>query len=219
MSIKIREPKVEKIVKLEGIRKTIYQRLKFSKNEYPHAYLASEIDVSRVVLKRETTEYRPSYNAIFLKAVAESIKLHPVINSSLENDEIKIYSDINVSLAVDTPSGLMVPVIDSVDKRSLKEVDEIIKNLAEKARQNKLTLYDITGGTITVSNLGSFNIDLFLPIINPPQSSIIGIGKINEKKKAFLSLSFNHAVYDGAEGARFLNDLKKLIESNFINNL
>ena len=219
MSLDIRQPAISSVIKLTGVRKTIHQRLKFSKNEYPHSYLIILVDAKNMIQKRNELNYKPSYNAIIMKNIAEAIKKHPLLNSYMEGDEIKVLSDINISIAVDTPFGLMVPVVSNVDKKSLLEIDKEINALAEKARQNKLTLYDVTGGTITLTNLGSFGIDLFIPIINPPQTSIIGVGRINEDKKFYLTLSFNHSVVDGAEAARFLNDLKQLIEGDFTLNL
>lgn len=219
MSLDVRQPTVLKVIKLTGIRKTIHQRLKFSKNEYPHSYLMILVDAKNIISKRSELNFKPSFNAIIMKNIAEALKRHPLLNSYIEGEEVKVLSDINISIAVDTPFGLMVPVVGNVDKKNLSEIDQEINSLAEKARQNKLTLYDVTGGTITLSNLGSFGIDLFIPIINPPQTAIIGVGRINEEKKFYISLSFNHSVVDGAEGARFLNDLKQLIEGEYTQNL
>jgi len=213
MSTQVRNVAVSKTIKLEGIRKTISQRMKFSKETFPHAYLMIDVDASKIIEKRQTLEFKPSYNAILMKSVAEALKAHPMLNSYLENDEIKELADINIAIAVDTPFGLYAPVVGNVDKKELKQIDEEIKELAEKAKNMKLSLYDVTGGTFTISNLGSFGIDFFVPIINPPQTGILGVGRIRENKRIYLTLSFNHSVIDGAEGARFLSDLKNILET------
>lgn len=213
MSGEIRQPKISRIIKLEGIRKTISERMKFSKLNFPHAYLFILISAKQMIKLRETKNPKPSHNAILMKAAAEAIKLHPLLNSYLEGDEIKVFEDINIAIAVDTPKGLYAPVVGDVGKKSIDEIDSEIKDLAERARTNRLTLYDVTGGTFTLSNLGGFGVDLFIPIINPPQIAILGVGKINPVTNEFyVSLSFNHSVIDGAEGARFLSDLKALLE-------
>jgi len=213
MSTQVRNVAVSKTIKLEGIRKTISQRMKFSKETFPHAYLMIDVDASKIMEKHKTLESKPSYNAILMKGVAEALKSHPMLNSYLDGEEIKVLADINIAIAVDTPSGLYAPVVGNVDKKGLKQIDDEIRELAEKAKNMKLSLYDVTGGTFTITNLGSFGIDFFVPIINPPQTGILGVGRIRENRYIYLTLSFNHSVVDGAEGARFLSDLKATLES------
>jgi len=213
MSTQVRNVAVSKTIKLEGIRKTISQRMKFSKETFPHAYLMIDMDASKIMEKHKTLESKPSYNAILMKGVAEALKSHPMLNSYLDGEEIKVLADINIAIAVDTPFGLYAPVVGNVDKKGLKQIDDEIRELAEKAKNMKLSLYDVTGGTFTITNLGSFGIDFFVPIINPPQTGILGVGRIRENRYIYLTLSFNHSVVDGAEGARFLSDLKATLES------
>jgi len=213
MSTQVRNVAVSKSIKLEGIRKTISQRMKFSKETFPHAYLMIDVDASKIMEKHKTLESKPSYNAILMKGVAEALKSHPMLNSYLDGEEIKVLADINIAIAVDTPFGLYAPVVGNVDKKGLKQIDDEIRELAEKAKNMKLSLFDVTGGTFTITNLGSFGIDFFVPIINPPQTGILGVGRIRENRYIYLTLSFNHSVVDGAEGARFLSDLKATLES------
>ena len=213
MSTQVRNVAVSKTIKLEGIRKTISQRMKFSKETFPHAYLMIDVDASKIMEKHKTLESKPSYNAILMKGVAEALKSHPMLNSYLDGEEIKVLADINIAIAVDTPFGLYAPVVGNVDKKGLKQIDDEIRELAERAKNMKLSLYDVTGGTFTITNLGSFGIDFFVPIINPPQTGILGVGRIRENRYIYLTLSFNHSVVDGAEGARFLSDLKATLES------
>jgi pyruvate dehydrogenase E2 component (dihydrolipoamide acetyltransferase) len=219
MPAQARQPTVSKIIKLEGTRKVISDRMKFSKRELPHAYLTIDVDAQRMIDKRNSLDYKPSYNAILAKVVAEVIKNHMILNSTLEDGEIKVYSDINIAIAVDTPFGLYAPVIEHVDKKDLKKVDSDLRELAEKARNRALSLYDVTGGTFTITNLGSFGIELFMPILNPPQTGILGVGRIRENNHMYLTLSFNHSVIDGADGARFLKDLKIFLESSKVNEI
>jgi len=147
------------------------------------------------------------------------------MNSTLEKDQIKIFEDVNVGVAVATEAGLVVPVIHNADRKSLKEVSSALKELVEKAREGKLTREKLSGGTFTVTNLGMFGVDVFTPIINPPETAILGVGRIVEKPVVVgkeivvkpvmhLSLSFDHRVVDGVPAAQFLQKVKEIIESS-----
>jgi pyruvate dehydrogenase E2 component (dihydrolipoamide acetyltransferase) len=162
---------------------------------------------------------------VLIKAVAKALTEHSIMNSTLEKDQIKIFEDVNVGVAVATTAGLVVPVIHNADRKSLKEVSSALKELVEKAREGKLTREELSGGTFTATNLGMFGVDVFTPIINPPETAILGVGRIVEKpvvvgKKIVvkpvmqLSLSFDHRVVDGAPAAQFLQKVKEIIESS-----
>ncbi len=215
-------PKVKEVIPLSGFRKTSAERVSASFRTAPHSTIMMEIDVSKAAELHN--KFQVSYTAILVKAVAKALTEHPIINSTLEGDKIKIFEDVNVGVAIATEHGLIVPVIQATDKKSLKEIDAAINGLTEKAKQGKLTKENLSGGTFTVSNLGMYGVDYFTPIINPPEAAILGVGKIVEKpvvvdgkieKKPLttLSLSYDHRIVDGAPAARFLQRIKNYIET------
>jgi pyruvate dehydrogenase E2 component (dihydrolipoamide acetyltransferase) len=214
-------PKVKEIIPLSGFRKTSAERVSTSFRTAPHSTLMMEVDVSKSAKLHEKLQV--SYTAILVKLVAETLPEHPMINSTLEGDRIKIYEDVNVGLAVATEDGLVVPVMHNADRKSLNEIDTAIRELTEKARQGKLAKEDVTGGTFTISNLGMYDVEFFTPIINPPEAAILGVGKIAEKPVVIdgkieikpmivLSLSYDHRIVDGAPAADFLRKVKAKIE-------
>ncbi|MDH5754296.1 MAG: 2-oxo acid dehydrogenase subunit E2 [Candidatus Bathyarchaeota archaeon] len=214
-------PKVKEVIPLSGFRKTSAERVSLSFKTAPHSTIMMEVDVSKATELHEKLEV--SYTAILVKAVAKALTEHPIINSTLEGNQIKIFEDVNVGVAVATEYGLVVPIIHNADRKSLKEIDATIKELTEKARQGKLTREDLSGGTFTITNLGMYGVEFFTPIINPPEAAILGVGKIVEKPvvisgkietKPFmtLSLSYDHRIVDGAPAAEFLRKIKEKIE-------
>jgi len=214
--------KIRQVIPLSGIRKTAAERVSLSAKTAPHSTITMGVDVTNAKKLRE--KFQVSYTDVLVKAVAEALTEHSVMNSTLEKDQIKIFEDVNVGVAVATEAGLVVPVIHNADKKSLKEVASALKELVEKAREGKLTREELSGGTFTITNLGMFGVDTFTPIINPPETAILGVGRIVEKpvvvdKKIVvkpvmqLSLSFDHRVMDGAPAAQFLQKLKEIIEN------
>jgi pyruvate dehydrogenase E2 component (dihydrolipoamide acetyltransferase) len=220
-----------KRVKMEGIRKVVAERMLRSKTTAPHVTLTSDIDMHAVVDMRKQllapiekqTSYRISYTEIILKAAAVALKRHPNINVSLEGNEIVYQDAINIGLAVAVENGLLVPVIKNADQKGLAAITADCKNSGKAARENKLKPDQMAGGTFTISNLGMYAIDAFTPVINQPESAILGIGRINEKPVGVngtialrpmmaVSLSFDHRVIDGAPAAAFLTDLKNVLE-------
>ena len=223
-----------KRVKMAGIRKAVADRMLHSKTTAPHVTLNSEIDMAEVVVMRKQllgpiekqTGYRISYTEIILKAVAHALKRHPNINISLEGNEIVHHASINIGLAVALEDGLMVPVIRDADLRGLAELTIACKTAGQAAKDNKLKPDQLSGGTFTISNLGMYAVDTFNPVINQPESAILGIGRINEKPVGVngqivlrpmmgVGLSFDHRVIDGAPAAAFLTELKSLLEHPF----
>jgi len=181
-----------------------------------------EVDVSKAEGLHEKLQV--SYTAILVEAVAKALVEHAIINSTLDENQIKIFEDVNVGLAVATEYGLVVPVIHNANKKSVKEIDTAIKELTEKARQGKLAKEELTGGTFTLTNLGMYGVEFFTPIINPPEAAILGVGKIAEKPVVIngrvevkpimmLSLSYDHRIVDGAPAAAFLLKVKEKIET------
>jgi pyruvate dehydrogenase E2 component (dihydrolipoamide acetyltransferase) len=215
-------PRVREVVPLTGIRKTTAERLSHSFRTAPHSTVIMQVDVTNAVKFRE--EAQVSYTDVLVKAVAQALKEHPIINSSLDGDQIKVFEDINVGVAVATEKGLVVPVVHNADQKSLSEIASTLKELVEKAKEGKLTKEDLTGGTFTVTNLGMYGVDFFIPIINPPETAILGVGRIVEKPSVVnksvvvkpimnLSLAYDHRVVDGAPAAQFLQRVKQLLEN------
>ena len=223
-----------KRVKMEGIRKVVAQRMLQSKTTAPHVTLTTEVDMSEVIGMRkqllgpieQQTGFRVSYTEIILKAVASSLKQHPNINVSLEGNEIVYHEEINLGLAVAVDNGLLVPVVKNADQKGLSALTVECKRLGKAARESKVKPDEMSGGTFTISNLGMYAIDAFTPVINQPESSILGVGRINEKPVGVnggielrpmmvLSLSFDHRVIDGAPAAAFLTELKEVLEQPF----
>jgi len=214
-------------------RATIAERLSKSYNERVHVTLHGEFDVSRVKdLKmklepeiKEKYNTRLTYTAIFTKLVSHVLRRHIIFNSVIEGDEVKVVDDINIAIAVQSEKlGLVTPVIRNVDLKTLGEVAKELEDIVTRAREGKLSLKDLTGGTFTISNLGMLgSVDGFTQIINPPQVAILGVGRIVDKPVAIgneikvrpmctFSLTFDHRVIDGYHGAEFLATLKSLLE-------
>ena len=216
-------------IPLTGIRKIIAERLSKSHLTAPPVTLIRESNASNLkkhreeLLKRITT-VRISYTHLLIKACVEAIRDYPIINSRLEGDQIKILEQMNFGVAVANDAGLIVPVIREVGKMTLMEIASEFDRLLLKAQKGTLTIPELTGGTFTITNLGMFEIDAFTPIINPPESAILGVGRMIEKPVALngkieiaplitLSLTFDHRVMDGAMAAKFLKSLTQIIEN------
>jgi pyruvate dehydrogenase E2 component (dihydrolipoamide acetyltransferase) len=215
-------PKVREVIPLSGYRKTSAERLSTSFRTAPHTTIMMSVDVSKAAELHEKLQV--SYTTIIVGAAARALRENPMINSTFEDGKIKVFEDVNVGVAVATEHGLVAPVIHNADKKSLRDIDAAIRDLTEKARQEKLKKEEVSGGTFTVSNLGMYDVEFFTPIINPPEAAILGVGKIVEKPvvvngkievKPFitLSLSYDHRIVDGAPAAQFLRKIKQYIES------
>lgn len=221
-------------INYNGIRKVVGERMASSSQTVPHVTLNTEVDMTNAIQLRQAlmeritrkTGYRLSYTEIIIKSVAHALTLHPMLNASLNGNVIELHSDVNIGLAVAIPNGLVVPVIRNADKFGFAELTEESKLLAKKARDNKITPSDLQGGTFTISNLGMYAVDSFTPIINQPESAILGVGRIKEQVVSIngkiearpfmsLSLSFDHRVIDGAPAAHFLTDLKEILENPY----
>jgi len=229
-------PAVEKakVIPLTGMRKTIAKRLAYSAQTAVHVPITAEVDVSETVKfyenlgpeVEEKAKTRLSYTDILVKAVAKALREHPMVNSILEGEQIRLMDNINIGIAVALEEGLIVPVIREADKKSIFEIAAARKELVEKARQGKLLTRETTDGTFTISNLGMFGVDTFAPIINPPESAILGVGRIVKKPVVVndqitirsvmtLTLVFDHRVIDGAQAARFLQSINQILENPY----
>ncbi len=209
------------------MRKVIARRLGESKFTAPHFYLTVEINMDRAIDARKdlkANDIRVSFNDFVVKACAMALRKHPAINSSWMGDTIKIHSDVNIGVAVAVPDGLLVPVINNADQKSMTYINQEVRTLAGKAKAKKLQPQEMSGNTFTISNLGMFGIEEFTAIINSPDSCILAVGSIIEKpivkngaivigNMMKVTLSCDHRVVDGATGAQFLQTLKGMLEN------
>jgi pyruvate dehydrogenase E2 component (dihydrolipoamide acetyltransferase) len=223
-------------IPLSGMRRVIAERLLTSKTTIPHFYLNIEVDAGPLMKLRAEANAAseaaggPKFtvNDFVLKAVIAAAAKVPAVNASFAGDSIIQYGSINLSVAVAVEEGLVTPVIRDAQKKSLREISEAVKDLAGRARTKKLKPDEYAGGTITVSNLGSYGIESFSAIINPPQALIISVGAIVKKpvvnkkdeivvgQRMAIGLSADHRVVDGAVGAQYLAELRKLVESPYL---
>lgn len=210
------------------MRKTIAKRLGESKFSAPHFYLTVEINMDNAVSSRnainENGGTKISFNDLVIKACAVALRKHPAINSSWYGDKITYHKQINIGVAVAVEDGLLVPVINNADTKSLSYLNTEVKELATKAKGKKLTPQEMQGNTFTISNLGMFDIEEFTAIINPPDACILAVGSIIKKpivkndqivigNMMKVTLSCDHRVVDGAKGAQFLQTLKAMLEN------
>merc|ERR1711934_750725 len=215
---------------ISSMRKTIAKRLQSSKHEIPHYYLTVECQVDNLMKLRGelNTQYKDegiklSVNDFIIKATALSSKKVPECNSAWMDTFIREHHTCDVSVAVDTGSGLITPIVTSAQSKGLAEISYTVKELAGRAKDGKLQPHEFQGGTITISNLGMFGISHFTAIINSPQSCILAVGGTKEKvvptkegsktaKMMSVTLSCDHRVVDGAVGAQWLQHFKKFLE-------
>jgi len=217
------------LIPLEGLRKTIADRMQASARNAPHITFDVQADMTRAVEFRDfANEHAPqqlkvSMTALLVKIVAVSLHRHPGLNAHMREDGILLLPNINVGVAVAMQEGLIVPVIHDADVKSLYEIAFELNDLSERARSGRLMPDDVTGGTFTISNLGMFGIDRFTAIINPPQVGILAVGKTEvrfvpdaqgapiARPMMTLTLSADHRALDGAQAARFLADVRDSI--------
>jgi pyruvate dehydrogenase E2 component (dihydrolipoamide acetyltransferase) len=213
-------------VPLTQIRKTIAKRLAQSIGPIPTFYLTSEVDMERVWEAREALSQEPkvSFNDIIIKAVAMALRQHPACNAWWQDDHIRYWNEVHVSMAVAVEEGLITPVIRNADQKVLRQIAEESKDLAGRARERRLKPEEYTGGTFSVSNLGMLDIDEFTAVINPPEAGILAVGRMVQKpvadgsgvvirRRMRLTMSCDHRVIDGATGAQFLKTLKGMLEN------
>lgn len=218
-------PPVVRTVPVRGIRKVIAERMTQSWTEVPHVRLTITVDADPLVAFRETLRSQGiTVSDLLVRATALALMEHSDLNAEYTPEEIKVYGDVNIGMAVDAPQGLVVPVIRSAT-RSLAALAQDRKALVEKARNRTLGAEELSGGTFTISNLGMLGIEDFTAIVNPPQAAILAVGALSRRPvvvghdalavrwQMTLSLSLDHRVADGAAGARFLATLKKLLEA------
>ncbi len=224
-SVPAAEPAGERLA-LSAMRRTIAQRMTAAKQTVPHFYLVGDV-MMRAAMEflREvsTPQQKVTVTGLLVKAVATALKEHPRVNARFDGDAVVLNDRCNVGVAVAVEDGLFVPVVRDADARGLAEISAELGSLAETARDGKLIPEQYEGGSITISNLGMYGVASFLPIINPPESCIIGVGAISDQVVAqgdgmriepmvAISISADHRVIDGAEAAQFFQTLKGLLE-------
>ncbi|MES2279390.1 MAG: 2-oxoglutarate dehydrogenase complex dihydrolipoyllysine-residue succinyltransferase [Bacteroidota bacterium] len=221
----------ERREKMSNLRKTVARRLVAVKNETAMLTTFNEVDMAPIMELR--SKYKDKFKekhgvglgfmSFFTKAVTEALKEWPAVGARIENEEVVYSNFADISIAVSAPKGLVVPVIRNADSMSLAEIEKAIVVLAGKARENKLTLEEMTGGTFTITNGGVFGSMMSTPIINSPQSAILGMHNIIERPVAvngqvvirpmmYLALSYDHRIIDGRESVSFLVRVKQLLE-------
>jgi pyruvate dehydrogenase E2 component (dihydrolipoamide acetyltransferase) len=217
------------LIPLEGLRKTIADRMQASAQNAPHITFDVRADMTRAIEFRDfANEHAPqelkvSMTALLVKIVAVSLRRHPGMNAHMRADGILLLPNVNVGVAVAMQDGLIVPVIHDADMKSLYEIAFELNDLSERARSGRLMPDDVAGGTFTISNLGMFGIDRFTAIINPPQVGILAVGRTEAgfvpdtdgspvaRPMMTLTLSADHRALDGAQAARFLADVRDSI--------
>ncbi|NUU99718.1 hypothetical protein XO12_06260 [Marinitoga sp. 1154] len=218
----------DRVIPLSDKRRIIGERLSKSKYTSPHFYLTLSVNMENIMENRKTINNRLnekiSMNAFLIKIIANTLRKHRRINSTLQNDKIIEFGRIDIALAVAQENGLITPIVRNADKKGILQIENELRELIEKAKNNKLEPEEYTNATFTISNLGSFGVDEFTAIINPPASAILAIGMIKKvpivendeiiiKPMMKMTLSSDHRVIDGAVAATFMKDLKETLEN------
>jgi pyruvate dehydrogenase E2 component (dihydrolipoamide acetyltransferase) len=216
-------------VALTQIRKTIAKRLAESIGPIPTFYLTVDVDMERIsdmraAMAAQGDEFKVSVNDIIIKSVATALVQHPEVNAHWLGDHIRYFNRVHIGVAVAIDDGLITPVIFDADKKGLREIAEASRALAARARARRLTPEEYTGSTFSISNLGMLGIEEFTAIINPPETAILAVGAVEPRavvtdgavtirRRMRMTMSCDHRVIDGATGARFLQTLKRLMET------
>ena len=219
--------KAGQTIPVNRLQRITAEKMLKSKQEIPCFYLTVRADVTDLVELRaklnETGDVKLSYNDFLLKAVAMGLEKYPIMTGQLSGEEIKLAESIGIGLAISVPDGLVAPIVKEVNKKDVRQIAKDSQALIERARGSKLAPADLEGGCITVSNLGAFGIDNFIPIVVPGQCSILGIGQITDtcvpdngnilvRKLMNMTLSVDHKVANGAYAAKFLDFVRKTLE-------
>ncbi|WP_031570688.1 2-oxoglutarate dehydrogenase complex dihydrolipoyllysine-residue succinyltransferase [Rheinheimera texasensis] len=221
----------QKRVPMTRLRKTIANRLLEAKNSTAMLTTFNEVNMKPIMdLRKQYADVfekkhgiRLGFMSFYVKAVTEALKRFPEVNAAIDGDDIVYHNYFDVSIAVSTPRGLVTPVLRDCDKMNLAEIEKAIKDLALKGRDGKLSIDDLTGGNFTITNGGVFGSLMSTPIINPPQSAILGMHKIQDRVMVvdgkmeilpmmYLALSYDHRIIDGKESVGFLVTVKELLE-------
>ena len=224
--------KVKSIEPLSPLRRTIARRMTQSSHN-PHITMITEIDMTEAVALREEINSRAqkkgirvSFNDIIVKAVADMLERFPKFNATLVGNDLHILEEIHIGVAMATETGLLVPTVRNADKKSITEIAAETKDMGRRVRNNEIKPEELTGSTFTVSNLGPFKVDLFIPVINPPETAILALGQIKKmpvvvddkvviRSTMMASCAVDHRVLDGAPAGQFLQALKEYLENPY----
>lgn len=228
------KPPVGKLVKFTGMRKIIAQKMLQSKTQTAQAYMGHTVDVSKILESREiwipivqkNAGVRLTITDMMMKITAAALGIHPIMNTRWTDEGILWIEDIHMGMALALDEGLVVPVIWNINRKNLSEIAKTRADLVQKGRKGQLTPDDMKGSTFTLSAMGMYGLEDFLPIINQPESAILGVGAIMEKPVVVdkeivirpmmkITLSYDHRVIDGAKAGQFMMTLKELIENPF----
>ena len=218
-------------VPMSSLRKRISERLVSAQHEYAMLTTFNEVNMQRILDIRQdhkeqflqTHGIKLGFMSFFVLAVVEALKEYPIINSSIDNEDVVYHQFVDMGIAVSSERGLVVPVVRDAHLRSLSDIELEINDLATRARDNKLAIDDLVGGTFTITNGGVFGSMMSTPIINPPQSAILGMHSIEKRPIAvgdevqiapmmYLALTYDHRIIDGREAVQFLSSVKRIIE-------
>ena len=214
-------------IELTAMRRIVAERMAKSKREAPHFYLMTDVDMTAAAALRKKIndegKTRVAFHDLLVRACAKSFQENPAMNVAWGGDHIRLRGEINIGLAVALDEGLIVPVVRNADRLSLVETAEASRKLIEKARSKRLTPDEYEGGCLTISNLGMYDMDAFIPVINPGESAILGVGRIAERVVVWngepairsmmsCTLSADHRSVDGTIAAKFLKRVKDLLE-------
>ena len=224
-------PGIHQVFPLAGIRKTIAERMTESWRSSPRAEHFISADLTEFLKMRDERKEKwereegvcPSVNDWVIWAAARALKEFPAVNSSVRNGRIEVYEEINISIAVALENGLITPVLQRADKRTLFDIAQEVQRLVQLVREGKHTPETLSRSTFTITNLGMFGVEFFVPVINPPESAILAVGKIDQRPVVvedtiairpvmMLCLAFDHRALDGVVAARFLGDIRRGLE-------
>ncbi|MDF1537888.1 MAG: dihydrolipoamide acetyltransferase family protein [Candidatus Thorarchaeota archaeon] len=228
------ERAVKRIEPMSPLRRTIARRMTQSSHN-PHITMITEIDMTETVALRKELNVaiensigiRISFNDIIVKAVADVLEKFPKFNAMLNGNDVHMFEDVHIGVAMATDDGLIVPIVRNANKKSITEIALETKGFGKKAKSNSFNPEELTGSTFTVSNLGPFKVDLFIPVINPPETAILALGQIKKKPVVIddmiairhmmmASCAVDHRILDGAPAGQFLLALKETLESPFM---
>lgn len=235
LQVALPEAGVKAVVPLVGPRRLIAERMAYSTATAPHFMLSLRVDMSEAARLRSSlvervqarTGHKLSYTGILALATVRVLTRHPFVNATLNGNEIIQWQDVHLGIATSLEDSLIVPVIHQAQEKNLEQITSVLGDLVARARTKQLTPAEMSGSTFTISNLGMFDIESFTAIINPPESAILAVGKIVKtpvdvegeiymKPMMNMTLSVDHRVIDGAGGARFLSDLKSVLENPYL---
>ena len=219
----------DKVIPLNKIRQITAKRTQESKQQVPHFYVTVEVDVEKILSLREMFEEeesgKVSINDFVVKACALALRDMPQVNSVFQGDKLLQLGNVNIGIAVALEDGLTVPVVKNVDQKPLRQINAEVRDLAGRAKANKLSMDELSGSSFSISNMGMLDVDNFIAIVNQPNAAILAIASVRKKvtvndeeqieirSRMNITCSFDHRVADGAVGAKFINVVKSYLEN------